>query len=482
MSPPTKNGSLGAPMQRGVDHGLHCPQCGARFRSEANPEDLDYAEFDVLGCQCSSYPVVAGIPILKKESVGAEQQSGEELIKHIRQGQYGEALRAMLLPAPPPEATFAPKLMTRLPRPLRTRAIRFYAQRWRIPRWRAEAAKFLESSGRTATACDAMEIYLHRFRPLSQSIYNYFVFRFGVPRHLVSLSFASLISEPEGPILELGCGCGHITRTLLDRANGQRVIGIDATFWPLWVAKTWVAPQAQYVLCDADRSLPFSTHSFEVVFSTDAFHYFPDKANAVREARRVIRPGGSLFLVSLNNAALAPSGTNYRLTPEGYERLVADMPHCLVTDADVLERYLRKQGPALGQDGDPLRLAQELRASLVASQNQAMFRDHGTFSSWPHARGTLQINPLYLEKGKNATSIALERRFPSDSFATDHPECKDYMSEQAQISYAGLSDLEAGRRTPEIESLIGRFVVLGMPERYLPTGRSTGHLASSTRA
>lgn len=44
------------------------------------------------------------------------------------------------------------------------------------------------------------------------------------------------------------------------------------------------------------QSLPYQDNSFDAVMCTAAFHHFPDPAVALLEVRRVLRPGGRLFI------------------------------------------------------------------------------------------------------------------------------------------------------------------------------------------
>ncbi|MEX2016564.1 MAG: methyltransferase domain-containing protein, partial [Candidatus Hydrogenedentales bacterium] len=55
---------------------------------------------------------------------------------------------------------------------------------------------------------------------------------------------------------------------------------------------------------DAAR-LPFARASFDVVCCVDAFEHFPDPAAATREFRRVLRPGGFMFLSAPNYGNIA---------------------------------------------------------------------------------------------------------------------------------------------------------------------------------
>ena len=47
---------------------------------------------------------------------------------------------------------------------------------------------------------------------------------------------------------------------------------------------------------DAER-LPFHDRTFDVVSCCNSFHHYPRQAEAVREFRRVLRPGGVLILI-----------------------------------------------------------------------------------------------------------------------------------------------------------------------------------------
>jgi ubiquinone/menaquinone biosynthesis C-methylase UbiE len=53
--------------------------------------------------------------------------------------------------------------------------------------------------------------------------------------------------------------------------------------------------------------LPFRDATVEAVVCTESFHWYPDQAAALREIRRVLRPGGTLLVALVNPrvAALA---------------------------------------------------------------------------------------------------------------------------------------------------------------------------------
>jgi len=65
-----------------------------------------------------------------------------------------------------------------------------------------------------------------------------------------------------------------------------------------------------YLSDDAGR-LPFDDGTFDVVTSTEAFHWFPDRDAVLREAYRVLTPGGRLLLALVSPPARVVSDAFY---------------------------------------------------------------------------------------------------------------------------------------------------------------------------
>jgi len=283
----------------------------------------------------------------------------------------------------------------------------------------------------------------------------------------VALSLMRLIEDPRGPLLDLTSGFGHMTFSLLQRARGQPVIGVEQGFLGAYIAQRWVAPDAAFVCCDASVPLPFVTDLFSSVQCVDGFHYIADKVTCMRELRRVVKGDGAIVLPVVRNALVPCPGSGLPLSPEGYRALVEDTPHGLVDDRDLLARYLRREGPLLTQTVDLRRLANAPTVSLVVSARRDVFADHGSLERWPHTEGRLTLNPLYTHNGSDREGrVHLRRTFPSHGYEQDNADCKTYMPEEAVVSASVLGDLALGARTPEVERLADRFIALGMPDNY----------------
>ncbi|HET9067873.1 MAG TPA: class I SAM-dependent methyltransferase [Amaricoccus sp.] len=96
-------------------------------------------------------------------------------------------------------------------------------------------------------------------------------------------------------ILDVGCGTGIVARRLARR--GGRVVGLDATPAMLDVARAAAAREGLAVEWRdgiAER-LPFGAE-FDLVTCQFALMFFSDRAAALAEMRRVLRPGGRLAL------------------------------------------------------------------------------------------------------------------------------------------------------------------------------------------
>jgi SAM-dependent methyltransferase len=96
-------------------------------------------------------------------------------------------------------------------------------------------------------------------------------------------------------VLEIGVGQG--TDLLQFARSGAACSGVDITERHLDLAGRQLALHGYHAdlrLADA-VSLPFPDGSFDCVYSFGVLHHIPDVADALAEARRVLRPGGLLM-------------------------------------------------------------------------------------------------------------------------------------------------------------------------------------------
>jgi SAM-dependent methyltransferase len=107
--------------------------------------------------------------------------------------------------------------------------------------------------------------------------------------------FIDWLSLPDGlRWLDIGCGTGSFTGLLLDRTAPGTISAIDPSEDQIAFAKGKPgASRVDYRQGDA-MSLPFSDDEFDVAVMALVIQYIPDRAKAMSEITRVVRPRGAV--------------------------------------------------------------------------------------------------------------------------------------------------------------------------------------------
>lgn len=124
---------------------------------------------------------------------------------------------------------------------------------------------------------------------------KYFVPVIGRPFALDLVNEAGL--RPGERVLDVACGTGTIARLAAERvAPGGSVSALDVNAAMLSVARSLSSGTPIKWYETAAESVPLPDHSFDVVFCGIGLQFFADKAAALREMHRVLKPGGRLYL------------------------------------------------------------------------------------------------------------------------------------------------------------------------------------------
>lgn len=97
-----------------------------------------------------------------------------------------------------------------------------------------------------------------------------------------------------GTILDVACGLGASTRRLLDSYPGENITAINISAKQVARARE-NAPGATVLQMDAAK-LDFPDNSFDAVLCVEAAFHFDTREAFLREAFRVLKPGGALVL------------------------------------------------------------------------------------------------------------------------------------------------------------------------------------------
>lgn len=134
-------------------------------------------------------------------------------------------------------------------------------------------------------------------------------------------------------VLDIGCGTGTLAIAAKRRVGDLGVVhGIDASPEMIARAQRKAKRSGMDVVFEIApaQSLPFPDARFDLVLSTVMLHHLPrtGRAEAIREARRVLKPGGRLlavdFVHSSGKGLLAHFHRHGRVDPRDLIALVTD--------------------------------------------------------------------------------------------------------------------------------------------------------------
>ena len=126
---------------------------------------------------------------------------------------------------------------------------------------------------------------------------RYFSFTRWTQKNLVSM--LDLRKSPS--LLDLACGTGWAVRYASSMANGQgKFYGVDNSSKMIKEAEASSENSRNVHFCKSNvEKLPFDDEFFDFVISSNAFHHFANPEKALREARRVLKPKGRIYILDV---------------------------------------------------------------------------------------------------------------------------------------------------------------------------------------
>jgi SAM-dependent methyltransferase len=123
-------------------------------------------------------------------------------------------------------------------------------------------------------------------------------------------------------LLDLGCSSGALLEDARNRWPGIGLVGVDVQEEGLVYAHR-LLPDVPLIQASA-TALPFQDESFDAVTSLNVLEHLQDDVSAMREVRRVLRPGGTTVLVVPANPRLYDYYDRYLKHERRYARRELD--------------------------------------------------------------------------------------------------------------------------------------------------------------
>ena len=404
---------------------LRCPYCGGRlalvtslFHRTAGATIID----GVLGCECCTFPVVDGIPVLHLNASSGTARAC------LDAGDTAGALMAMIGVDDPA----------------------------RMELFAAAAA----SPGST---------YKDIVEALGPDIEGgYFLYRFSDPTFVVAdavvRAVAGTVLRGGGRALDICGGSGHLTRALASIA--PRPVLADLFFAKIWLARRFMAPDSVPVCCDGNAPLPVARGAFDYAMCSDAFMYIWEKRQFVCEMLRAVdgSPRGTVVINHTHNQLVWSPSHGQALTPAGYRNLFETAVPRVFGESTLFADVVRGTTLDLARTDTDAALDAEVALTLIASPVAAVFEAHQLWT--PVATGgEWRINPLFSVEDEGAR-LRATLQFPNPEYEDEYRACHEYLPDQVFVDAAALRALQAGAPVESLSELIRRRVIVELPKLY----------------
>lgn len=439
---------------------MKCPYCGSGFRiQDVIEKKEEEVIFGCVRCECSEFPVVEGILILKASPLNKrvvrlikERRICEAAI-HCFGWEDFENLYKSYVPF-----RFSRKIQEALRRVLFVLGhAELFREHGKIYRdYSDKSLPFYDVLGKSS-----FDMYLrNRFSTFSfWSIYP----------------FIPLLKRKKSKILDLGCGAGHGAFVVSKYVEPQQHCCSDSSYRLLYLARKYFVQSAEFVCLDANSPLPFKDKIFDTIMMSDAFHYVYGRAYLALEMERTLLPEGLLLLQHLHNSLTHNRATGgYPLTPRTYTNLFdSDQRELKVMpERRIVESFLfgNKLNLVEKYSEDDLNSTNAL--ILMATSDKSLFKVYDRVNrDFLSVKNNLVINPIYEMKPKD-DSILLVR---SSQYARAPLLYEDYYSLTEKYipeKYEIGKEFVSGRKVhisdlEKAEDLMKRFVIINVPENYL---------------
>lgn len=142
-----------------------------------------------------------------------------------------------------------------------------------------------------------------------------------------SAAFLTPHIKPNFTVVDLGCGPGTITCGFSSLLPQGKVIGIDASNSVIQQAKRTSVDlgtsNVEFQVADITCPLPFEDNSIDVIYTHQTLCHIPFPVSVIREAWRVLKPGGLIAMREYDHMTWHPSLPGVEAYTFGLDRSIS---------------------------------------------------------------------------------------------------------------------------------------------------------------
>ena len=127
----------------------------------------------------------------------------------------------------------------------------------------------------------------------------------------------SHVRPANGPLLDLACGAGRWTRTLVNNFGDIGVVGFDLSYASLRASRA-VLPDTLLLRGNA-LELPFADQNFGAINCSNSLQLIPNTPQVLKEVGRTLKPGGTFTCFTFRKSPAGP----YRMFQATLERILS---------------------------------------------------------------------------------------------------------------------------------------------------------------
>ncbi len=139
-------------------------------------------------------------------------------------------------------------------------------------------------------------------------------------------------------ILDIGCGGGRALKRLSPLVPNGKLFGVDYSETAVECTREENSADVESgkltVVHGSVSDLPFADDTFDKIFSIESYYFWPDLANDLKEIRRVLKPGGKVFIAAdIHHRENLPEKVEYYVRTLNMTNLTFQQFHDALTEA-----------------------------------------------------------------------------------------------------------------------------------------------------